>query len=488
MVAAFATLVYLFAMFGGMTALFRDSDAGWHIRNGETILATGLLPRVDPYSFSKAGLPWVSWEWVADVASGWVHRSWGLSGVACMYGLAIAATVWFWFRLNWVVKGNFLLACLFAAPMLSTANLHWLARPHVFGWLFLLGGIWYCESLRKQPGKLALAAVLGISALWANTHGSFFLAPVVAMVYACGHWFRGLLWVDARPSFTKSFLLIAAASLLGTFLNPYGLDLHRHVLAYLADSQLLDRIGEFQTFNFHAEGAEQIILALGLGFAGGIAALADRRPERFLLAVVLFAMALRTARTLPIAALVLLPLANGSLTAVLRGADVRFRKGLASVLDYGDSLRRLDCRFHGAALVPVVAVLLFAALRTPVAQAQTGFPKDQFPVAASQAVESLPAEARLFSPDKFGGYLIYRFAGQRKVFFDGRSDFYGASFLKDYGRMVQVRPGWEQQWNSWGFTHALLPRDYSLIPALEAGGWKEIYRDGTSVLLESLRN
>src|SRR4051794_40564888 len=89
----------------------------------------------------------------------------------------------------------------------------------------------------------------------------------------------------------------------------------------------------------------------------------------------------------------------------------------------------------------------------------TGFPPDQ-----------LPAEARLFSSDKFGGYLIYRSNGTRKVFFDGRSDFYGADFLKQYGRMVQVRPGWREPWDSFDFTHALLPNDYPLIPALEQLG------------------
>ena len=48
-----------------------------------------------------------------------------------------------------------------------------------------------------------------------------------------------------------------------------------------------------------------------------------------------------------------------------------------------------------------------------------GFPSDQFPVAA---YSHIPAEARLFAPDKYGGYLIYRSNGQRKVFFDGRDD------------------------------------------------------------------
>ena len=38
--------------------------------------------------------------------------------------------------------------------------------------------------------------------------------------------------------------------------------------------------------------------------------------------------------------------------------------------------------------------------------------------------------------DKFGGYLIYRFEGRRKVFFDGRSDFYpcDAPIVREHGQ------------------------------------------------------
>ncbi len=95
----------------------------------------------------------------------------------------------------------------------------------------------------------------------------------------------------------------------------------------------------------------------------------------------------------------------------------------------------------------------------------------------------IPAAARLFAPDKFGGYLIYRSNGALKVFFDGRSDFYGADFLKQYMRLVQVRPGWREYWESFHFTHALLPPDAPLLPALEQLGWQRAYQDQTAILL-----
>src|SRR6185437_6107337 len=106
-------------------------------------------------------------------------------------------------------------------------------------------------------------------------------------------------------------------------------------------------------------------------------------------------------------------------------------------------------------------------------------------VAAASAIASLPADARILSTDSFGGYLIYRFRGERKVFFDGRSDYYGSAFLNDYMRLIAALPGWREQLNRWHFTHALLPPDCALIPALEAIGWPELYRDRTAVLLAS---
>jgi hypothetical protein len=79
---AMVSVVYLIFLFSGPTALFRDSDAGWHIRSGERILASGTLPHTDTFSFSKAGETWIAWEWLADVAVATSHRAAGLGGVA----------------------------------------------------------------------------------------------------------------------------------------------------------------------------------------------------------------------------------------------------------------------------------------------------------------------------------------------------------------------------------------------------------------------
>jgi hypothetical protein len=448
LVAAAVTLFYCLFLFQGYQKLFRDSDAGWHIRNGEAIRVSGRLPHTDPYSFTKAGEPWFAWEWAADVASGAVHRASGLRGVAFFYSLAIATGVWMWFRLHWAMGGNFLIACAMSPLLLSTCNIHWLARPHVLGWLLLLAMVWWCERGGGAWGAAAIAAV------WANVHASFFLAPVVAGAY--------LLQLRNRKT-----AAVFAATLLAPLLNPYTWRLYTHVFRYLTDSDLLSRIGEFQSFDFHAAGSGQIIATVILAIAGGTLALVLGRFHHFLLAMLFSVLALRSARGLPLAALVLLPIADAAITAFV--PSKRF-------LSYGDRLRALDSGLNGWALAPAIALAAFALLRFVPA----GFPPDQFPVVA---YAHLSPDGRLFAPDKFGGYLIYRSNGTRKVFFDGRSDFYGAEFLEQYGRLVQARPGWQEYWNQFHFSQALLPPDAPLIPALEGIGWHPVYQDKTAVLL-----
>jgi len=450
---ACVTLFYCLFLFQGYQQLFRDSDAGWHIRTGEAILSTGSLPRSDPYSFTRAGQPWFAWEWLSDVAVGGIHRSLGLRGVALFYAAAIAAGVWLWFRLHWAMGGNFLLACAMAPLLLSTCSIHWLARPHVLSWILLL--------LAVFPRKPNLLVVAVVSALWANLHASFFLAPVIALLFALeDRW----------------YLKAAVVSALAPLCNPYGPQLCVHVFRYLTDSDLLSRVAEFQSFDFHSPGSAQILATVIVGVVGGTLALTVGRRHHFALAILITAMALRSARALPLSALLLLPIANAAITRSLREGGVLVGRAVwpAGFLAYADNLRTLDRSFHGLALAPLV---LIAAFRLMPAAA---FPADQFPVAAYPYI---PTDARLFAPDKFGGYLIYRSGGAIKVFFDGRSDLYGADFLKRYSRMVQIRPGWQAHWDSFHFTHALLPADAPLLPALEQLGWRALYRDKTATLL-----
>jgi hypothetical protein len=488
-----ATLIYCLFIYGGAVKLFRDSDSGWHIRNGERILDQGRLERSDPYSFSKPGKAWFAWEWGADLAMGAAHRVGGLAAVATLFAFAIAGGSWLWVRLHFAMDGDFLLAGALAPLMLTVANAHWLARPHVFGWLLLLGWVTFLERVANHPARSlgwdAGVAIL-IAAVWANVHGSFFLAPVLALVYAVSHMVRPWVWPLDRweeHARARRFLAIALAAAAGTLINPYGWWLHEHVLAFLSDTRLTSQIAEFQPFPFSSADGAPMLLLLGIGAGGAVLALQQKKIARFLTAALLVAGGLRSARALPLVALVGLPIANSAIAAALRqtrSLRAPLLERLDAALAYSARLRQIDMRLNGAGFVFVVVALSLLAARTPAFASTAGFPADHFPVAASHAVEALPAEARILASDSYGGYLIYRFGGTRKVFFDGRSDFYGAAFLDDYFVLSGARPGWREIATRYHFTHALLPVSSPLVPALIADGGKVLYRDRTATLLE----
>jgi hypothetical protein len=449
---ALFTLLYALAFYRAPEQLFRDSDTGWHIRTGEGILREATVPRVDPYSFSRPGGPWYAWEWAADAVMGFAHIRAGLAGVVVLYLALIAICSWLWVRLHWACGSNFWAVCLFASPMLTAAQLHWLARPHVFGWVWLILALLYLEN-----GRLRWWGALALSVVWANTHGSFFLLPVLCLLY-------GAAWP----------VLLAAS--LGSLLNPYGWQLHVHLVRYLSDTELLSRVAEFQSFNFHSDGAWQIAALMMIGMTGVTAALACGQWRRAAVLLLLCAMALRSARGLPVLALAGLPLAGGAITAALSRWPFWPKQG-REAMAYGDRLRALQSPLSGWAVGVLVAGLAVLA----VLGSKPGFPASEFPVAAAA---HLPAGGVLLAPDKYGGFLIYRENGARLVYFDGRSDYYGAEFLKEYVSLIELRAGWEETMRKYGFTHALLPTRFSLIPALEKNGWKRRYSDATSVLLE----
>ena len=70
--------------------LLGDAGIGWHIRDGQQILAAHGIPRVDSFSATMKGQPWFAWEWGYDVLVGGLERWTGLNGIVCLTGVSSA--------------------------------------------------------------------------------------------------------------------------------------------------------------------------------------------------------------------------------------------------------------------------------------------------------------------------------------------------------------------------------------------------------------
>jgi hypothetical protein len=125
---------------------------------------------------------------------------------------------------------------------------------------------------------------------------------------------------------------------------------------------------------------------------------------------------------------------------------------------------------------------------TPRPPFRSEFNSRQFPVRAVEQLGRSVLTRRVFSTDQWGGYLLYRLYPPTRVFFDGRSDFYGGQFVQSYVDTVQVKPGWEEHLAHFAIEAILLPVALPLVGALkESGRWKVVYDDGTAIVLQPNR-
>jgi hypothetical protein len=116
-----------------------------------------------------------------------------------------------------------------------------------------------------------------------------------------------------------------------------------------------------------------------------------------------------------------------------------------------------------------------------------GFPDTIFPVRAVEGNRSLltpPAVMpRILTSDQWADYLIYRLYPQQRVFFDGRSDFFGPAIGADYCKLMAGEKSWRQLLERYQFELALLPHAWALSTTLDREpGWRKVYEDPVAVL------
>ena len=121
--------VYALVMIGGQ-GLLSDSDTFWQIAVGQWILDHHAVPRVDIYSFTKAGEPWMSSSWLAQVLYAASYNLAGWTGPVVLAASCIAAT---FALLTYILGRRVPAACAVAVAIaaLVLSKGHFLARPHV---------------------------------------------------------------------------------------------------------------------------------------------------------------------------------------------------------------------------------------------------------------------------------------------------------------------------------------------------------------------
>jgi hypothetical protein len=466
---------------GGWTSLLVDGDAGWHIRTGDWVLEHGRVPQTDIYSFSKPGEPWFAWEWLSGVQMALLTKWAGLKGVALWGGVTFAAFGALLFRMAVWRGANLFVALPLTLLGLGASTIHLLARPHL--WTMLLSAVaaWVMLADLARPRR-RLWLLVPLAALWTNLHGGFLVLPVSAGILAAGVALEDLParagWLRARR-----YGLLSAATMAVSLLNPYGYRLHLHVADYLRSDWIRQVVQEFQSPSFRSENMLQfeILLVLGCGAAG--VGMLRRQFALPLVALFWLHSSLGSVRHVPIFVVFAIPLLATELAALWqRWTAPAARASVARILDSiaRDSQPALT-RLSAWVAVPVLLLALSGqSMAWP-----KDFPDVRFPVKLVDRFEAQLAGARVLSSDQWSDYLIYRFYPRQRVFFDGRSDFYGPDLGQRYLRLANGQHDWRATLDAYRFDYVLAPAGWGLCSLLkQAPDWALLADDGKALLFQ----
>jgi len=446
-----------------------DNDYWWHVTTGRWMLAHGRIPFNDPFSATHYGQNWYAHEWLAELLFGIVDRIAGYAGNIIVTAAIVAAGAWCITRAARYYGANALVGFVLLIGAGFYIRGFLAVRPQVWGWAIF--ALLLHELAADDNGHRArLWHIPLIFALWINIHLSALWGGGVYALYVLH---RFLLWLLAKrePTLwqkTRHAFLVGAVSALALCLNPRGPALIWFARTYL---------------NPHAERTRYIVEYFPPEFSGDNRLLYS--AGIILLLLTIFAMALR---------LRLWPGLLALIFGLAARSEIRYVPmfGLVAVLVAGWLVGRFRGRtvslcaiaVSGRARVLEVGLLISGTLLSLAYGGSAQFQRvpdaylGGYPVNAAAWVKANVPAGTVFNEYGWGGYLIYAFYPQPRVYMDGREEMYGERYFKRFVADDDAEPGWQQDLRQAGVTAAIVSPGSAIANAMASDpGWQRAYAD-----------
>ncbi|MFL5675183.1 MAG: hypothetical protein ACJ779_09260 [Chloroflexota bacterium] len=454
-----------------------DPDFGWHLRIGDTILATRAVPRTDVFSWLTGGQPFLAHSWAWDVVLAAAYRSGGLVGTSLVaLPVSALAITFMWRLLKLVAPGipPFPRSLLVAFGIVLGLSV-WSPRAQSWDVVLVLATVLAWSLWLRRGSVRALVVIPLIPIVWVNVHGSgalAFVACLVALVVAIPVGIRWGTWPrrPILPIAVSSIVAIAAFAV-----GPNGPDillLPFNTRVAGLGTAFLPAIAEWQSPDFYDPG----FIALRVVLAGAaLLALGLRRPRRDPLFLLLAAgwtfLALGAARLTIIAGpLLVIALAPGLAASARIWFGMRLqRTEPARQATTSPALTRLAV---GTAYA-VAVVIGLAGLIQIVPARQDAAVAARFPVATVAWLTDRNCHGRLLNAYDWGGYLSAAWTEEVATYGSSPSDLVDTEVALEEVR-TDVR-GWL---DANRVDLVLMPTGGPLDRWLdEADGWSVAHRD-----------
>lgn len=473
----------IFLVIAPVTAILRsvkltqsDGDLAAHIRMGETILSTHMIPVHSLASYTAAADPMVAQAWLSEVLFAGLWRLGGLPLLAAFTAIVIAAThasVALFLRNRGADPRWAVIAALVSLAVSST---HWLTRPHMFSIVGVLLTVYLLESGRGRKWIFFIP----LYGLWANLHGGWLYGLAVIGVYITGQLLETVVSKADRHTWIQSARQNAAALCAATFatlLTPFGYRLHLEVLGTATNSDVTRHMAEFLPPDFQGAAAFPFVIAIVLSIV--IFALNTQRMQYpWMAAVVLgFLGSVRSFRNIALFGVSAWPL-------IALHASRTWPRGKRHVPLFTEFARLDPNSRTGIIAGPVALLLLILGLNRGHVGGTTLIPdrfsSRVFPVAAVDSARAASLDGRVFESWRWGGYIM-QFWPEASVHVDPLK--FNARTMRSYGLIDEMRPGWQDELRRWEVRTIIVDATTPLAKGLlHERSWKVWYRDSTAVV------
>ena len=186
------------------------------------ILANGRVPATDIFSFTKAGVPWFAWEWLADVFMACVHYVAGLGGLVVASLVLLGLTSTCVYRNAFAESRHRMIAIVLTSLAIAASTIHWLARPHLVTPLITAVLLWTLGNVHRDGAYQPLLALPPLTILWVILHGGFFVGIVLLITFALRTIGEELIHGGRHRALRKGrkYILTAGACAVASLLNP----------------------------------------------------------------------------------------------------------------------------------------------------------------------------------------------------------------------------------------------------------------------------
>ena len=451
-------------------------DLAYHLRAGDEILRTGALPAVDTWTFTAAGTAWTDQQWGAQVLLTGVYRALGWTGLAVLRAALVGSIFACLFvigrrrglgerRAAWLTLAAFFVAAVTLA-----------LRPQLFGMALFALVLLLVVDRRAHP--MRLWAIPFLVVVWANLHGSFFLAPLVL----------GLAWledVDDHVAGAHRVLLIGVVSAIAACVTPTGPLVWAYAVGLSLNSQVTQRITEWQPTSLR-----DIQGILFFGSAMAVVVLIGRRgrmtswPALAWLGVffLIGTYAVRGVAWWPLAAVAVI--AGRLLTEPEPGPDPVREPRPDSRL-----IRRLNVGVVAVLILAGVALLPIWRPTDPGLDAPVGVVGAAPPGITGALRDQVAKGERIFNPQPWGSWFEFALP-DNPVALDSRIEMFPPAVWEANERVGSGGAGWERQLADWGVSWFVAANDdkaaeASQVARLQAAGWTVTYRDDDGVVLHA---